>query len=395
MSALANPAQEISRAQTEVEIQHRMPSLDGLRALAILLVIPHNIDFLQAPISLLLQPESVVMHAGWIGVQLFFVLSGFLITGNLLDTQKAQNYYTSFVARRALRIFPLYYGVLIATFVIVPALGFTPVRLQATSQHQIWLWTFLTNWFAPSGAVVFAFGHFWSLAIEEQFYLLWPVTIRRLTAQKVLKLCIVICVAALAIRAGMVVAGSRDEAIYMFTFSRMDALAGGAAAASVFRIPSMREHFVARLGTYVGLAIFALVAVAGMTRGYFADDDVNQILGFSVLAITFAILTLAAAVSSGKQSALVRILSSRALGLVGKYSFGMYVIHLPLHIFVTSVLFKRFAPNASNGLILVYILGVTLLSFLLAALSYELFERRFLELRRLFRPDIPATDRAT
>ena len=95
----------------QIRTDRHFSALDGLRGLAILLVIPHNADAFHGT----LWPAAILAHLGWIGVQLFFVLSGFLITGNLLDSRNAPNYYRSFFARRVLRIFPLYYGVLIVT----------------------------------------------------------------------------------------------------------------------------------------------------------------------------------------------------------------------------------------------------------------------------------------
>src|SRR5689334_23882729 len=93
----------------------------------------------------------MLAHTGWIGVQLFFVLSGFLITGNLLDSQGSPNYYQSFFARRVLRIFPLYYGVLIVRFLLLPHFVELPQTMTDSAHNQIWLWTFLVNWTEPFG----------------------------------------------------------------------------------------------------------------------------------------------------------------------------------------------------------------------------------------------------
>jgi peptidoglycan/LPS O-acetylase OafA/YrhL len=329
------------------------------------------------------------MHAGWIGVQLFFVLSGFLITGNLLDTQRASNYYGSFIARRALRILPLYYGVLVLTFIVVPALGVTPTRLAETSQHQIWLWTFLTNWFAPGGAAVFGFGHFWSLAIEEQFYLVWPMTIRRLSPRQVLALCGCIAICAFLVRFLMVHTGSSDGAIYMFTYSRMDALACGAAAAAIFRIQEFRRYFAQRVRSFTVATAVMLAIGAAFTRGYFSDDRTCQVYGFSLLAVGFAVFVLAGAVSNASTGWTYRLLTLKPLRLVGKYSYGMYIFHMPLHVFITSLAFRYIVPHPSDDLIFLYIVAVTFISFILAALSYELFEKRFLQLRVMFKPAQP------
>jgi len=108
------------------EVSRHIPALDGLRAVAILLVVPHHLDLMRPPVPGIDYPAAMLMHSGWIGVQLFFVLSGFLITGNLLDTRGSDNYFSAFFGRRALRILPLYFAVLTVAFVITPALVTLP-----------------------------------------------------------------------------------------------------------------------------------------------------------------------------------------------------------------------------------------------------------------------------
>jgi peptidoglycan/LPS O-acetylase OafA/YrhL len=170
-----DPTAGKSRASVE-----RVPVLDGLRGLAILLVMLHH--FFQNYV-----PEPVwidrlvfgLMGCGWFGVDLFFVLSGFLITGILYDAKGADRYFLNFYARRTLRIFPLYYAVLVLLFVLLPRV---PHPLAAdyvsdSAPDQLWFWLYLTNFrIALNGGW---YSHlvpsvFWSLAIEEQFYVLYP-----------------------------------------------------------------------------------------------------------------------------------------------------------------------------------------------------------------------------
>src|SRR5437868_4964541 len=134
-------------------VRGQMPALDGLRGIAIVLVLMHQFDLITSPHAI-----DVAFDAGWIGVQLFFVLSGFLITGGLLDTRDQHGYFRGFFVRRVLRIFPLYYAALVATLI--------------AGNTSIWLWTYLSN-FRPHPAL----PHFWSLAVEEQFYLVWPFVV--------------------------------------------------------------------------------------------------------------------------------------------------------------------------------------------------------------------------
>ena len=144
------------------------PALDGVRGLAIALVVASHVTT---------WPPAT---QGWIGVDLFFVLSGFLITGILADSRNVIGRARAFYVRRALRILPLYYGVLVTLFVVIPILHpLHTQEYQTLAREQWWYWTYLQNWRIASahsidgGSLVW----FWSLAIEEQFYLIWPVTL--------------------------------------------------------------------------------------------------------------------------------------------------------------------------------------------------------------------------
>src|SRR6266852_9355595 len=127
--------------QHPVFLPARLPTLDGLRAIAILLVVPHNLNLIAmrgGGAGLLVAG----LHRGWIGVQLFFVLSGFLITSILLDARDAPDYYRSFFVRRVLRIFPLYYATLLVLFVLLPALGLLPSSVQRDPMAEVSCWDY-------------------------------------------------------------------------------------------------------------------------------------------------------------------------------------------------------------------------------------------------------------
>ena len=154
----------------------RLPQLDGIRGIAILLVLVHNTN----PSASL--HIAAISTYGWMGVDLFFALSGFLITGILLDTKQSDGYFRNFYARRCLRIWPLYYSLLIFMFVIVPHAR--PAEAHAIFERSAPWWAypfFLQNFLVaiPQQAAG-ALGVTWSLAIEEQFYLVWPLFVRRL-----------------------------------------------------------------------------------------------------------------------------------------------------------------------------------------------------------------------
>ncbi|MBI5083418.1 MAG: acyltransferase, partial [Acidobacteria bacterium] len=174
-----------------------MPPLDGIRGLAILLVL---LLHFRAPD--LTHPLKGILGLGWTGVQLFFVLSGFLITGILLDTRSCSNYFSSFWMRRTLRIFPLYFLALSVFLVAAPAVLPVPKEALPPAADQVYYWTYLNNWIpmGEEGRLVHVLGHFWSLAVEEQFYLVWPVVVWLVPPRMLLRGCAVACLLILAAR---------------------------------------------------------------------------------------------------------------------------------------------------------------------------------------------------
>jgi peptidoglycan/LPS O-acetylase OafA/YrhL len=366
-----------------VAVSPYIPALDGVRALAILLVIPHNVDVLNAPYPAVVFPLITWMHAGWIGVTLFFVLSGFLITGNLLDTSSAANYYGAFIGRRALRILPLYFAVLLAALVVVPlVVSPLPQDLLETRHNQIYLWTFVSNWTAPYGGTVNGFSHFWSLAVEEQFYLLWPFVVARCRPVALLWVCAVTVLAALLTRYALLAVHSPDDALYMFTPCRMDALALGAAAAALVRIPAARTRLAQMTPWIACAAVVVLLAETAYTRGFEMYGWRSQGAGYTLLSLGFALIMLLVALpTTGVLRGGMRLLAWAPLRLIGRYSYGMYVFHLPLHMYFGNLLLHRLVGNVTTGVGLIYSLAIIVASFAVAAASYELFERYFLRLK--------------
>ena len=177
--------------RTAVSAVH-LSGLDGLRGLAIALVLVHSLTMFVHPVSAGGQLYHAALAFGWSGVQLFFVLSGFLITGILLDTRPTPHYFRNFYIRRALRIFPLYYVTLAVAFIVLPALDRMPQVYAGDYPHQAFLWLYLSNWRHDIGG---GFSHYWSLALEEQFYLVWPLVVFFCSRPTLLKICIGLSVA--------------------------------------------------------------------------------------------------------------------------------------------------------------------------------------------------------
>lgn len=370
-------------------MREHVPELDGVRALAILLVIPHNADRFIGSVGAL-WPVAQLAHAGWIGVQLFFVLSGFLITGNLIESQRAPNYYGAFYGRRVLRIFPLYFAVLVVGLLIIPMLIPLSAETLDSHRHQLWLWTFLSNWAEPYGATVTGYSHFWSLAVEEQFYLLWPFIVHRLSVTQILRLSLALVIAALAIRLAMWRIGASAEMLYMFTFCRMDALAAGAAAAALIRMPGCSAWLARNRMRLLGLAAAGALVGAIGTHEYSVFSFTTLTIGQSLLSLVFAMFILYAVThrTDGRVGRIPALLRSRPLGSIGRYSYAMYVFHLPIAMAIPFALFSPLGALAPLALALTVLVA----TYLAAALSWHLLEKHFLKLKRYF---VPATTPAT
>lgn len=364
-----------------------LPTLDGVRGIAVLWVVMHNISVVDdqgwGGLGRLFEDGLV---SGWMAVTLFFALSGFLITGILLDSREDPHYYRSFYTRRALRIFPLYYLVLLVAFVLVPLVMQPPARLAHDIPNQIWLWAYLSNWTEPYSISSQAFPHFWSLAVEEQFYLVWPFLVRRCNPRDTVRLCVGLAAAALAARCAMFAGGASLEALYTFTFSRMDALVLGGAAAAALRIPSWRNWLAERPGSVLLAAAVLLGACLALVRSFLRLNATMQTVGYTLLAGSFAllILGLAAADLSRRDAWWVRPWRSQPLRVLAKYSYGMYVFHKILADTVGRPLMRAheswLRSMTANA---VYVIAGTLTTLGVAVLSYHLVEKRFLRLRPL------------
>src|SRR5260370_16732322 len=170
-----------------------LPGLDGIRGLAILLVMAVHFIGDATPRNFAERLAVKLASYGVLGVDLFFVLSGFLITGLLLDAKNDPHYFRNFYARRILRIFPLYYLVLALLFLVLPRLIALTPALELARERQVWLWTYTANFYIAaksSWAALTYVSHFWSLAIEEHFYLLWPLAVFLLSRETLARICL-------------------------------------------------------------------------------------------------------------------------------------------------------------------------------------------------------------
>ncbi len=327
----------------------RVPELDGLRGIAVLIVMIYH--FCSVP-KMLKTPLDLnffnVMQLGWVGVDLFFVLSGFLITGILLDARDgSQHYFRSFYLRRVLRIFPLYYAYLIFFFAVLPMVvgsvldGEKLAAFDALMDLKIWFSVYASNiWTFLSGEHTgLATSHFWTLAIEEQFYMVWPLVVFLGSRKSLVRICVVVIASALALRIGLAAVGTSPISIYVFTLTRIDTLIFGALLAIGLR--SGLDHAVIARWAWRVVVVTAPLALLILWNGnQHAVSHVSiYTVGFTLIAVSFTCL-IALAVTSSDSTSLSRVLRTRWLGFLGTYSYGLYV----LHVIVYSVM-SRVAPG--------------------------------------------------
>lgn len=385
-----------------------IPALDGVRGIAVLLVLMNNL-YPGEPHTFVDGVLYLVSNTGWTGVDLFFVLSGFLITGILLDTKGAEGgagapgYFRAFYARRVLRIFPLYYAYLFLLFVVLPAVApLPPDDVRIAREAQGWYWSYLGNVRLAFGAPISRLepGLFWSLAVEEQFYLAWPLVVWVAGRRRLVALCVAMLAASLALRVGWRLAdGGRQamNAIYVLTPTRWDGLAVGALLAVAARTPSAWPRVARRAWPVAGAALALLAAAFVVRRGLLAHDVVVQTVGYSVVAVA-AGAVLAGAVAARPGTRVARLFGHPVLRFFGRYSYGIYVYQgLVRYWLWHHVPFVRSLPPVAGlqaPAALLVLVGASALTTAAAVASYHAFERPFLRLKARVPYGVPAARRA-
>lgn len=364
------------------------PALDGLRGIAIILVLFHHLTIL-APASELDRFMIQIPLIGWSGVDLFFILSGFLITGILIDARGSDRYFSSFYARRTLRIFPLYYLIVFLSLVVLPRFPAWHDLLAGSGapREQLPYWLYLTN-FAVAARDRLLHGVLdvaWSLAIEEQFYLVWAAIVWLCPARVLGVLCAAMIVAAPLARTWALAQGAEPIDVYVLTPYRADALAVGALLAW-----TTRRGWLAGQGRTA--LVSAAVALSGVIFVCWMDGEswwwgpAMQRAGYSLLALASGGM-LVAALMLPPEHLWPRMLSAGWLRAFGKYSYCLYLIHLPVRRVVQTFVFSpdQFTLLATPWLgQLVFYAAATAPAFAIAWTSWRVFEGPILRLKARF-----------
>lgn len=346
-------------------------TLDGIRGLAVLQVLTSHLHVIIGATPYTVTPwlwVNKTLEPGFLGVDIFFVLSGFLITSILLRDTDSDNprMFRSFYARRALRLLPALYVLLIASFFIAWWEGF-PMDIQwRTTWHAL---LYLNNWNVEWNflATQDDLGHLWSLAIEEQFYLVWPIALFAMSKLRFARQAMCVAIACCIIlvmwhRREMWYDGASWLFLYIRTDTRVDTLLMGSLFALVYRYLEVN----ARL-----LGLFATAGVLGIIYiKYNHDGSFIFVGGFTLIALLTGFVVLAS--SSGPWWG-NRFLSFRPLRVLGKISYGLYLWH--------NLIFRVFERHVSSGPQSIrLLLGLSITGAFTAA-SWYLVERPFLRFK--------------
>jgi peptidoglycan/LPS O-acetylase OafA/YrhL len=326
---------------------------------------------------------------GWVGVDLFFVLSGFLITGILMDARGHAHYFRNFYMRRALRIFPLYYLVLFLALIVLPQ--FPALHTVLVGPYELppqWpYWLYLTNFSVAQRELIHGILDLtWSLAIEEQFYLVWAVVVWLCPPRRLAWLCAGIILAEPIARTFALVNDVRPLSVYVLTWFRLDGLATGALLAWLMRHESLKplERW-APWAAAVGAMALAAIAVDSDEPWWWTSR--MQQYGYALIAWTAGAM-LVSAVTRPPDSTWPRLLSAGWLRAFGKYSYCLYLTHLPVMRAMREYVFDPFEFNALAiapwiAQVLFYV-EATVPALVLAWVSWRVFEAPILRLKERF-----------
>ena len=349
-----------------------IPQFDGLRGVAVLMVLSTHSGFLE-----LLPHSGMLKYTGFSVLDSYFVLSGFLITGILLDSKGSEHYFRNFYARRAVRIWPLYYLVLFLVFVVEPL--FVPAMRPTVA--SVWpAFAFYVQNLIYHGAYPFGLDATWSLAVEEQFYITWPLLIFFLKKRTLTILLFSLFVVSLSLRLAFYFRGAESGFVHQYTFSRLDAITFGSLAAIWLRSPSCT---LVRWRTWSYR--FLSIGAAGTLLARIVMHRNSSVVGYTFLGLLYTGLIGLLLISDTRTSLLGRSFSARWVRYVGRISFGIYLLHYPLFIFWARFIYTHdFLPSNPVARNLFAFSGQILMATIAGAISWHFFEEPILRLKERF-----------
>jgi peptidoglycan/LPS O-acetylase OafA/YrhL len=360
----------------------RIRELDGLRGAAIAMVLIYH--FFQ--LTLAVRPGSALAYIqaaarlSWTGVDLFFVLSGFLIGGILLDSRSSTNYYSVFYKRRFFRIVPIYVvTLLLASALLFLGLGPEGKHVTALAQEAAPWYAYLTFtqnfWMTHAGSLgANGLGMTWSLAVEEQFYLTLPLYIRSLSKRWLVGALVVGVLSAPVLRNLLLQMRGEDwVGIYTMMLCRTDALLLGVLAAVLLRNERWRER-IRSAGLAFGVCIpVLLLGMAFLTvRAWSMTTTLMKSVGFTWVALFY--VTILLFVLTRPDSLLTKFFRMKWLCWLGTLAYGIYLFHQPVQYLLFGIIWGH-TIAVTGGATLLVTLAAVALTLLLAALSWRYFEQ--------------------
>lgn len=371
-------------------MDERVRELDGLRGLAVLLVIAlHTFrrasEFTQHSFLIFITNLTGV---GWVGVDIFFVLSGYLITTILLKTRDNKDYFKNFYVRRILRIFPLYYVVVTVILILIPKLDSDYVPLLP--RLILILFLYQQNWINLVGGMNMTvyLSVTWSLAIEEQFYLVWPAVVYYTRRDLLLKVSIGIILFSLLSRVlGILLWKDTVQATIFFyynTFTRLEELVAGGLLAQLLLSPIWKEKMqkMAVPLFWAGLTVFMILCFASFPHVPHPAYDAPIAIGGYTSATVFCVALITILTLSSDRTLIRRSFRNGFLTFWGKYSYAAYLIHLPLALTLQETL--AHAHMRGWRAYVLYIVLVFAATAVASLVTWNLLEKHFLNLKRHF-----------
>ncbi|HET6253728.1 MAG TPA: acyltransferase [Puia sp.] len=348
------------------KLQYYKP-LDGVRGIAALMVMWFHFNW--AGNSFLVRYISKTSVFGQTGVTLFFVLSGFLITRILLFKKgDTQHYFSNFYIRRSLRIFPLYFLFLGIYYFLVPLIYHLP---NIPFGQQVYYWTYLQNFAQTFGWKAKGPDHFWSLAVEEHFYLFWPCLIYFCNLKQIKRTILILIGLALILRIVLIANG---YPVFYWTFTNIDSLALGALLAVFEAENALMGKTNTAYVRAIAIGIFPLLIPMWLIFGG-SENPVIQVIK-PVLIFSAYYLLIFLVIRPQRNRWLKNFFARPFLTYTGKISYGLYVFHPLCYSIVATASLSRY--------LLVNLLISVAVSYAVATLSYYLFEKQFLNLKAKF-----------